>query len=163
MELLRSEGVEVDALGRCSSNNDENFVPKRFSQRWHDDAIEQYAPYKFVVAFENDDAPGYVTEKLGLAFLAGAIPIYWGPSTDHIFSNDSYIRCDDLEACARRVKRLDGDDVSYERVRNTPKLTEGGLHTLKAGGLEEALIAKLQPKFVLRYPPRDHVHGAAPS
>ena len=52
------------------------------------------------MAFENDDAPGYVTEKLGLAFLAGAVPIYWGPSTDHIFSNDSYIRCDDLEECA---------------------------------------------------------------
>ena len=153
VELLRSEGVEVDALGRCSSNNDENFVPKRFSQRWHDDAIEQYAPYKFVVAFENDDVPGYVTEKLGLAFLAGAVPIYWGPSTDHIFSNDSYVRCDDLEACARHVKRLDGDEVSYERMRNTPKVND--LSILQASNLSDDLITRLQPKFVLRYPRRD--------
>ena len=155
MELLRSEGVEVDALGRCSSNNDENYVPRRFSQRWHDDAIAQYAPYKFVVAFENDDAPGYVTEKLGLAFLAGAVPVYWGPSTDHIFNGDAYIRCHELEECARRVKQLDGDDEAYHKMRNAPKLTEGGLAILQASNLSHTLIDKLQPKFVLRYPRRD--------
>jgi len=153
VELLRKEGVEVAALGRCGSDNGDDFVPKRFSQKWHDDAIEQYAPYKFVVAFENDDAPGYVTEKLGLAFLAGAIPIYWGPSTDHIFSNESYIRCHELEECARRVKRLDGDEVLYERMRNAPKVND--LSVLQASNLSNDLIAKLQPKFVLRYPRRD--------
>jgi len=160
VELLRGEGLTVHALGRCSSDNDENFVPRRFSERWHDDAIAQYASYKFVVAFENDDAPGYVTEKLGLAFLAGSVPIYWGPATDHIFSNASYVRCsDDLEECARRVKTLDED--SYERLRTAPKVTD--LSVLQASSLKDDLIARLQPKFLLRYPPRDHVHGAAPS
>ena len=153
VELLRSEGVQVDALGRCSSNNDENYVPKRFAERWHDDAVALYASYKFVVAFENDDAPGYVTEKLGLAFLAGAVPIYWGPSTDHIFNPDAYVRCHELEECAREVKRLDGDDVSYERMRNTPKVND--LSILQASNLSNDLIDKLQPKFVLRYPRRD--------
>ena len=153
VELLRSEGVQVDALGRCGSDNGDDFVPRRFSQKWHDDAVSLYASYKFVVAFENDDAPGYVTEKLGLAFLAGAVPIYWGPSTDHIFSNDSYVRCDDLEACARHVKRLDGDEVSYERMRNTPKVND--LSILQASNLSDDLITRLQPKFVLRYPRRD--------
>ena len=152
VELLRKEGLTVHALGRCGSDSDENFVPRRFSERWHDDAIAQYAPYKFVVAFENDDAPGYVTEKLGLAFLAGSVPIYWGPATEHIFSNESYVRCsDDLEECARRVKQLDGDDVLYERVRNAPKVTD--LSVLHASSLTNDLIRKLQPKFVLRYPP----------
>ena len=153
VELLRSEGVEVDALGKCSSNSEDDFVPKRFAERWHDDAIAQYAPYKFVVAFENDDTAGYVTEKLALAFLAGAVPIYWGPSTEHIFSNDSYIRCHELEECARRVKRLDGDEVLFERMRNAPKVND--LSVLQASNLSNDLIAKLQPKFVLRYPRRD--------
>ncbi len=153
VELLRSEGVEVDALGRCSSQNEDDFVPKRFSERWHDDAIEQYASYKFVVAFENDDAPGYVTEKLGLAFLAGAVPVYWGPSTDHIFNPDAYVRCDNLEECARRVKRLDGDEASYERMRTAPKVND--LSVLQASNLSNDLITRLQPKFVLRYPRRD--------
>ena len=155
VELLRKEGLTVHALGRCSSDSDENYVPRRFSERWHDDAIAQYAPYKFVVAFENDDKAGYVTEKLGLAFLAGSVPIYWGPAADHIFSNESYVRCDDLEACAREVKRLDDDDGAYARLLSTPKLSEGGLAILQAQGLEDALIAKLQPKFVLPYPRRD--------
>lgn len=30
VELLRSEGVEVDALGRCSSNSEDDFVLRRF-------------------------------------------------------------------------------------------------------------------------------------
>ena len=102
------------------------------------------------MAFENDDTAGYVTEKLGLAFLAGAIPIYWGPSTEHIFNPDAYIRCDDLEACAREVKRLDGDEVSYERMRTAPKVND--LSILQASNLSDDLIARLQPKFVLRYP-----------
>jgi hypothetical protein len=153
VELLKNEGVQVDALGRCSSNNEDDFVPKRFAERWHDDAIAQYAPYKFVVAFENDDVPGYVTEKLELAFLAGAVPIYWGPSTDHIFNPDAYIRCHELEECARRVKRLDGDEALYERMRNTPKVND--LSVLQASNLSNDLIDKLQPKFVLRYPRRD--------
>ena len=160
VELLRKEGLTVHALGRCSSDSDENYVPRRFSERWHDDAIAQYAPYKFVVAFENDDKAGYVTEKLALAFLAGAVPVYWGPATDHIFSNESYVRCsDDLEECARRVKNLDED--SYERLRTAPKVTD--LSVLQASSLKDDLITRLQPKFVLRYPPHDHVHGAAPS
>jgi glycosyltransferase involved in cell wall biosynthesis len=153
VELLRSEGLVVDALGRCSSNSEDDFVPRRFAERWHDDAIEQYASYKFVVAFENDNKAGYVTEKLGLAFLAGSVPIYWGPSTEHIFSNESYVRCHELEACARRVKRLDGDDLLYERMRNAPKVND--LSILQASNLTDALIARLQPKFVLRYPRRD--------
>ena len=91
-------------------------------------------------------------EKLALAFLAGSVPIYWGPATDHIFANESYIRCsDDLEECARRVKQLDGDDLLYERLRTTQKVTD--LSILQASSLKDDLIARLQPKFVLRYPP----------
>jgi hypothetical protein len=84
--------------------------------------------------------------------LAGSVPIYWGPATEHIFSNESYVRCsDDLEECARRVKQLDGDDVLYERMRTAPKVTD--LSVLHASSLEDDLIQRLQPKFVLRYPP----------
>ena len=116
------------------------------------------------MAFENDNKAGYVTEKLGLAFLAGSVPIYWGPATEHIFSNESYVRCsDDLEECAREVKRLDDDDGAYARLLNAPKLTEGGLAILQASNLSDQLIARLQPKFVLRYPRRATRCGAAPS
>ena len=87
-------------------------------------------------------------KKALLAFLAGAVPIYWGPPTEHIFSNDSYIRCDDLEACAREVKRLDDDDGAYARLLNAPKLSEGGLAILQASNLSDTLIQHLQPKLL---------------
>lgn len=37
-----------------------------------------YRERQFCIAFENSSAPGYVTEKLLHAKMAGCIPIYWG-------------------------------------------------------------------------------------
>lgn len=34
--------------------------------------------YKFTIAFENQSYPGYVTEKIADALMAGTVPIYWG-------------------------------------------------------------------------------------
>ncbi len=34
--------------------------------------------FKFTIAFENDNYPGYVTEKLLEAYLTESVPIYWG-------------------------------------------------------------------------------------
>ena len=34
--------------------------------------------YRFVLCFENELYPGYVTEKVFDAWTAGTIPIYWG-------------------------------------------------------------------------------------
>ena len=40
--------------------------------------IEVSLDYKFALCFENDLYPGYVTEKLLEAYMAGNIPLYWG-------------------------------------------------------------------------------------
>ena len=42
--------------------------------------------YKFILCFENDLYPGYITEKPLEAYMAGAVPIYWGD-----FGNDQSI------------------------------------------------------------------------
>ena len=34
--------------------------------------------YKFAIAFENEDYPGYVTEKICDIYKSNCIPIYWG-------------------------------------------------------------------------------------
>lgn len=41
----------------------------------------RYEGYKFVIAFENTWAPGYVTEKPIGALMADAVPIYFGAGT----------------------------------------------------------------------------------
>jgi len=152
VDALRSEGVAVEALGKCqgaSLTSDEgDYVPRRFSQKWHDDAIQLYENFKFVVAFENADEPGYVTEKLGLALLAGAVPLYWGPDASHIFDERAYVRCGDISACAKAVKRLDADADAYGAMRHAPKLVKGGLALLQGGTMADTL-ATLQAKFVL--------------
>jgi len=40
--------------------------------------IEHNLNYKFVIAFENEDYPGYVTEKICDVYKSNCIPIYWG-------------------------------------------------------------------------------------
>jgi hypothetical protein len=42
--------------------------------------------YRFMLCFENDLYPGYVTEKPIEAYLAGTVPVYWGD-----FGNDQSI------------------------------------------------------------------------
>ncbi len=37
-----------------------------------------FRDFGFVVGMENKVAPGYLTEKIGYAFMADAVPIYWG-------------------------------------------------------------------------------------
>lgn len=47
--------------------------------------FEFISKYRFVLAFENESFPGYLTEKLVDGILAGGIPIYWG---DPLVGND---------------------------------------------------------------------------
>jgi len=55
------------------------------------------SPYKFTIAFENDVFPGYQTEKLYDAMMAGSIPIYCGdPFIGDIFNTKSFINVHDF-------------------------------------------------------------------
>jgi len=48
--------------------------------------LEMMSRYEFAICFENEIAPGWVTEKIFDCFLAGTIPIYYGAPniTDYI-------------------------------------------------------------------------------
>jgi hypothetical protein len=50
-----------------------------FKMDYYDQAILALSDFKFVIAFENDTSiAGYITEKVFLAGIAGAVPIYRG-------------------------------------------------------------------------------------
>jgi hypothetical protein len=87
--------------------------------------------YKFIVAFENSRWPGYTTEKIVDAMLAGGLPIYWGnPEVGRDFNPRSFVNANDfpnLEALVEHLIELDRDDARYlEHLRqpwfnnNTP-------------------------------------------
>lgn len=48
--------------------------------------LEVAKNYKYMLCFENDLYPGYITEKLLDAYLCGTVPLYWG-----LLGNEPYI------------------------------------------------------------------------
>ncbi len=56
------------------------------------DKIATLGNYKFNLCIENVSHPGYVTEKIIEAFVAGTVPVYWGaPDIERIIPADTYI------------------------------------------------------------------------
>jgi hypothetical protein len=55
--------------------------------------------YNFVIAFENSEYPGYITEKIIDAFKAGTVPLYWGGGAflKETIPSDCYIDCRNRE------------------------------------------------------------------
>ena len=80
--------------------------------------------FKFVLCFENDLFPGYVTEKLLDAYLCGAVPLYWGDLGDEPHINrKAFINAQDfssLEEFARYVGNL--SDEEYRKIHSEPLL-----------------------------------------
>jgi GR25 family glycosyltransferase involved in LPS biosynthesis len=79
--------------------------------------VEWLRNYTFCITYENSMGPGYVTEKLLHAKMAGCIPLYWGDSTVHEdFVEGSFIDC---TAAPDKIAEL---AVADARIAATPPL-----------------------------------------
>ncbi len=114
----------VDAPGRCRQNlapigGFQTPTESRYAAGYPGHKVRFMSPYKFSIAFENASYPGYTTEKLYHAMLAGTLPIYWGnPLVHRDFNPTSFLHAADypsLEALAERVAEIDRDDDLYLR------------------------------------------------
>jgi GR25 family glycosyltransferase involved in LPS biosynthesis len=83
----------------------------------------QFTPYKFVMIFD-PIVPGYVSEKIVLSLLAGAVPIYSGDSSvKDMFNPGCYIYTSDfssVESCVNYVMYVDSNPGLYETYIRTP-------------------------------------------
>lgn len=84
--------------------------------------------HRFDISFENSLAPGYVTEKLLQAKVAGCIPIYWGGAIEGSIrmDPDGYLDvsdCETTDAMVERVRTLMADEASIRKMLSTPALT----------------------------------------
>lgn len=62
--------------------------------------------FKFVISMENSAQPGYVSEKVIMAAMAGAIPIYFGaPNIAEYINMDRIVHCD-VDSDARQFLHL---------------------------------------------------------
>jgi hypothetical protein len=94
-ELANVTGVPVEYGGRCRGLSiNANKVQVKNSGgtgNWFHN-LDFFRNYKFCLTMEHDQADGYVTEKVLMAFQAGCIPIYYGPDTIlEIFNENAFI------------------------------------------------------------------------
>mmetsp|Transcript_69689 Transcript_69689/g.167279 ORF Transcript_69689/g.167279 Transcript_69689/m.167279 type:complete len:834 (-) Transcript_69689:53-2554(-) len=126
---------EVHALSTCGRPNTteeeanitrEAIKKERYSTSYFDDAVEKYLAYKFAIVFENRMSENYVTEKIVNAFLAGAIPIYWGsPLVLEIFNPAAFVYVNNypsFEAVVRAVLAIDASPELYRAMATAPIL-----------------------------------------
>jgi alpha(1,3/1,4) fucosyltransferase len=103
----------IDAFG---ASNTQPIVPTATTK------LRTIAHYKFCMCYENSSYPGYVTEKLLHAKVAGTVPIYWGSRT---FAMDFNPRCcvffnGDYDKLIADVRKLDEDDAAYAQMQSEP-------------------------------------------
>ena len=80
------------------------------------DNPERYSHYRFGISMENKKYPGYVTEKILMAFLGGTIPIYYGTrDVFHIFNKDAFVYydCDDPAPALAQIAYLERNHTAY--------------------------------------------------
>lgn len=80
--------------------------------------------YKFVLAFENAQWPGYVSEKIVDPMLANSIPIHWGnPAIGLDFNTKSFVNChayENLDKVIEKIIELDTNEEAYRAMIEQP-------------------------------------------
>jgi alpha(1,3/1,4) fucosyltransferase len=79
--------------------------------------VEFIKDYKFTIAFENTEYPGYTTEKLVQPMLAYSLPIYCGnPLVGRDFNTKSFLNYSDFaseEELIKKIIEIDQNDDLY--------------------------------------------------
>lgn len=115
---------KVDCLGPVLNNVQKEgaFIGKKNSNgefvNWREEKLEIIKNYKFTIAFENEQAKNYVTEKIFQPLLIGSIPIYWGaPNISEYFNPNCYINVDhykSFEELLDEIKSIENDPIKYK-------------------------------------------------
>lgn len=88
------------------------------------DKVAFLRAYKFCIAFENSSWPGYTTEKLPEAMMAGSVGIYWGnPLVALDFNPRAFINAHDyrsLDELVDFVVETDRSDALYRQYLLEP-------------------------------------------
>jgi len=90
-----------------------------------------FSDHKFTLSFENSQSPGYITEKLLHAKMAGCVPIYWGDvnadKADGDFNPNSFINvsnASNTEIIVQIIKKLESNPEICKKIAATPILNE---------------------------------------
>lgn len=109
-----------------------------------------FADHQFAISFENSQAPGYITEKLLHAKMAGCLPLYWGDQAiegdldDSDFAPQSFMNLSKVitaEQVVEVVKRLESRPDICEKMASIPLLSQEKVE--KALGVQAEMVRRL--------------------
>jgi hypothetical protein len=103
------------SYGKCHGNYPSTKKVSVAGNWQNEELIDTYKNYKFVIAMENKNVDGYVTEKILNAFYSGAIPIFWGSSNvNALFNEKAFINVNNFitfKACVEYVLSMTENDI----------------------------------------------------
>jgi hypothetical protein len=146
-------GGPAVATGYCFGSRKDTHEPDSKRANSWEKVNQKPSTHRFVLAMENQVYDGYITEKIVLAFLSGAIPIYYGTAdVFQIFNSRAFIfyDVDDPQPAIDRVKYLESNRTAYLEMARLPILKDGE-NTLREyflGRNEEGGKGKLQTRVL---------------
>lgn len=118
--------IPVVSAGRFL-RNDESLVARNSDVNWVKSKIEFLQQFRFTIAIENSEHPGYITEKLTDALLARTVPIYWGdPLVAEEFNPEAFFHLRNFSnhsIAIAEMQRLNMDSESLLDMLNAPVFT----------------------------------------
>lgn len=84
-----------------------------------EDKWDVFSKYKYVLTFENCQESQYITEKIFDAYIAEALPLYWGaPDIERYFPKESYeiMTFKDIKETAQHITKLLFNNTYDERL-----------------------------------------------
>jgi Glycosyltransferase family 10 (fucosyltransferase) C-term len=96
---------------------------------WPDNSV-LFRRYRFALVMENSARDGYVTEKLVNAFVAGAVPIYFGTTeVFNLFNPRAFVfyNVSDPQQAIERIAYLDANRTAYLSMRREPIMAPGAI------------------------------------
>jgi hypothetical protein len=79
--------------------------------------------YKFILCFENDLYPGYVTEKALEGWQSKAVPLYWGMDSMGYLNSKAFIELIEVEKFLQEVNEVNSSRDKWLSIVNEPFLT----------------------------------------
>lgn len=118
IKVVNSAGPLFNNVGHVLPRGEDGVIKKMQFMNKH----------KFALAFENGQYPGYATEKLLEAHLAGSVPIYWGSSTISMdFNPKSFINWHDYKddnLFYDQIKLVNSNEEMYMKYYDEPLFTD---------------------------------------
>lgn len=125
-DVISSRYKRLAAVGGCHPPADDGRGEREA-------AVARLHGYKFALVAERSALPGFVSERVVDAYLAGVIPIYVGGPRDggRYLNPGAVIRCGpgpagDWAACLAAIAALDGDAAAHAAAVAAPLYAPGG-------------------------------------